>query len=66
MIDDKAKCDPHQFNNDILVKVEQEVHRSLGKVVTLRHWNNGFEMALEFKIEYLDNLTGIVIVSKGI
>ncbi|GAB3065126.1 YolD-like family protein [Salinicoccus sesuvii] len=66
MIDDQAKCSPPQFDNDILVMIEEKVRRNLGKEIVLRYWNNGFEVPLECKVEYIDDKTGIVIVSKGL
>ncbi|WP_271399786.1 YolD-like family protein [Salinicoccus roseus] len=66
MIEDQAKYDPPSFHNDLIVEMEQQLRRSLGKNVILRYWNDGFEMPLECKVEYIDSRTGVVIASKGI
>ncbi|WP_271396897.1 YolD-like family protein [Salinicoccus roseus] len=65
MIDDQAKCDPPSFDNEVLVMLEERLRRSIGEEVILRYWNDGFEVQLECRVEYIDNRTQLVIVSKG-
>lgn len=66
MIDDQAKCNPPSFDNETLVMLEERLRQSIEETVILRYWNNGFEVQLECRIEYIDNRTQMVIVSKGV
>lgn len=65
MIEDQAKCPPPIHDNEILVMLEEELRRSIGETVVLRYWNDGFEVQLECKIEYIADKAGMVVVSKG-
>ncbi|MEZ2459289.1 YolD-like family protein [Salinicoccus roseus] len=65
MIDDQSKCAPPSFDNETLVMLEERLRRSIGEAVILRYWNDGFEVQLECRVEYIDNRTQMVIVSKG-
>ncbi|WP_373446165.1 YolD-like family protein [Salinicoccus bachuensis] len=40
------------------------MRRSIGETVILRYWNEGFEVQLKCQVEYIDNRTQMVIVSK--
>ena len=66
MIDDQAKCNPPSFDNETLVMLEERLRRSIGDTVILRYWNEGFEVQLECRGEYIDNRTQMVIVSKQV
>lgn len=66
MMDEQAKCNPPAYDNDTKVMIEEQVRNNIGEDVVLRYWQDGFEICLDCKIEYIDDRTGIIIVSKGI
>lgn len=66
MIDQQAKCNPPSFDNETIIMLEEQLRTNLGKSILLRYWNDGFEVSLDCKLEYIDNRTGIIIVSKDI
>lgn len=65
MIDQQAKCHPPSFDDDTMLFIETQVQSNIGKEVVLRYWNDGFEVCLECRIEYIDMPTKRIIVSKG-
>lgn len=64
MIDEQSKSDPPTFDNETKVMQEEHLKRSLGKSVLLRYWNDGYEVFIECQLEYIDDRTGIIVVSK--
>lgn len=65
MIEDQAKSTAPSHDNETLVMLEEELRRSVGETVVLRYWNDGFEVQLECRIEYIADKAGMVVVSKG-
>lgn len=65
MIDDQAKCAAPTHDNETLVMLEEELRKSVGGTVVLRYWNDGYEVQLECRIEYIADRAGMVVVSKG-
>jgi|SRR5699024_3238546 len=65
MIEDQAKCPAPSHDNETLVMLEEELRRSVGEMVVLRYWNDGYEVQLECRIEYMADKAGMVVVSKG-
>ncbi|GAB3061742.1 YolD-like family protein [Salinicoccus sesuvii] len=65
MIEDQAKCDPPSFDEETLVRLEEQVRRQVGEIVVLRYWAEGFELHLECEIKYVDNGARTVIVCKN-
>ncbi|SOC45114.1 YolD-like family protein [Salinicoccus kekensis] len=64
MIEEQAKSDPPTLDNETIVMLEEQLKRNIGESVLLRYWNDGYEVFIECKLEYIDNRTGIIIVSK--
>lgn len=65
MIEDQAKCPAPSHDNEILVMLEEQLRRSVGETVVLRYWNDGYEVQLECRIEYIADKARMVVVSKG-
>ncbi|SOC45100.1 YolD-like protein [Salinicoccus kekensis] len=66
MIDQQAKSNPPSFDNETIIMLEERLRMNLGKSILLRYWNDGLEVFLNCKLEYIDNRTSIIIVSKNI
>lgn len=64
MIEEQSKCNPPSFDNDTLMYIEGQVRSKLNKSVVIRYWDNGYEIALECIIEYIDDKSKMVIVNK--
>ena len=64
MIEDQAKCPAPTHDNEMLVRLEEELRRRVGEIVVLRYWNDGYEVQIECRIEYMVNNAGMIIVSK--
>ncbi len=65
MIEDQAKCPAPTHDNETLVRLEEELHCSIGKTVVLGYWNDGYEVQMECRIEYIVDRAGMVVVRKG-
>ncbi|WP_017548676.1 YolD-like family protein [Salinicoccus carnicancri] len=65
MIEENAKVPAPTHDNETLVRLEEELRRSVGETVVLRYWNDGYEVQLECRIEYIADRAGMVVVSKG-
>lgn len=65
MMEDQAKYPAPIHDNETLVMLEEELRRAIGKTVVLRYWNDGYEVQLECRIEYIADRAGMVVVSKG-
>jgi hypothetical protein len=44
--------------------LEGQLRRLVVETIILRYWNDSFEIQLECQVEYMDNRTQIVIVSR--
>lgn len=64
IFNENAMVDAPIHDDETLIRIEEELKRSINQVVILRYWNNGFEVQLECKIEYMDKSTKSVVVSK--
>ncbi|MCG1009208.1 YolD-like family protein [Salinicoccus sp. ID82-1] len=65
MIEDQAKCEPPSFDDETLVRLEEQIRRQIGEMVVLRYWSEGFEVQLECEINYIDNHSRTVVVLKN-
>lgn len=65
MIEENAKVGAPTYDNETLVMLEEELRRSIGETVVLRYWNDGYEVQLECRIEYIADRAGMVVASKG-
>lgn len=64
MIEEQYKCNPPSFDNDTLIGIEEQIRGKLNNSVILRYWNDGYEIALECSIEYIDDQSKMIIVNK--
>lgn len=65
MIQDQTKTSAPTYDNEALVMLEEELHRLIEKTLVLHYWNDGFEVQVECKVEYISDASGMVVVSKG-
>ena len=65
MMEENAKVPAPTHDNETLVRLEEELRRSVGETVVLRYWNNGYEVQLECRIEYIADRAAMAVVSKG-
>lgn len=64
ILNEQAMVDSPTHDNATLVRLEEELRNSINHEVVLRYWNNGFEVQLDCKIEYVDDNLKSVIVSR--
>lgn len=64
MMDDQAKVEAPAHDDEVLMMLEEQLRRSLGQRIVLRYWNNGYEVQLECQLEYIDNRSRMIVVSK--
>lgn len=65
MIEENAKSPAPSHDDETLVVLEEQLRRSIGETVVLRYWNDGYEVQVECRIEYIADKAGMVVVSKG-
>lgn len=64
IIDKNNMIPPPAFDNDTLIRLEQELRNSINKVIVLRYWSEGFELHLQCKLEYVDDDSRLIIINK--
>lgn len=64
LIDEQAMIDPPIYENDTLIGLEESLKRSVNQRVILRYWNNGYEVQIDCRIEYIEYDTQVIIVNK--
>lgn len=64
MIEDQAHVTEPSLNNELLQDIEITLRDNIGKILVLRYWDAGYEVQLECKLEYIDNWSQMIVVSK--
>lgn len=64
MIEEQVHVSEPSLDNDRLQELEITLRNSSGKILVLRYWDSGYEVQIECKLEYIDNWSRMIIVSK--
>jgi hypothetical protein len=65
MIEAQAHVPTPSLGQEQLQEMEIKLRSSTGKLLVLRYWDSGYEIQLQCKLEYIDNWTQMIVVSKG-
>ena len=65
MMEEQAHVSEPSLDNDRLQEIEITLRDNIGKVLVLRYWDAGYEVQLECKLEYIENWSQMIVVSKG-